>query len=412
MHVHPLNRDGLGLSAPECHALLNEIVDVGWDWSQPNPICVEIVSEEDLKNITDLNVALAKDSQEPNALAEVVPGTVKYASLSASHTNQMLRLFQAGALHTGSENLMINGRLSMDLLKHVDAEFHDAAKAGLQWRVLSASVLSQFPQVASLIQEACNVGAHLQRRESELQMARRLHSVWKHMRLTTERVEYKDIQARILRSKPSRAPSVPSIYLFLLKFGGGGPPVALLESEKFVKACGPGASQKMLGPQVWEALAMDSKGGHSYLRIRHALLRIGFMDGITLQECKKVLGGSMSEKVIEAEDLCTEIRALCQKHAVSPEAMREVLLFEHEIIKVLLDKKGHAESVQHCAHDLVVRVKQVDGREITNKWNTFVPSDTSTPSAIPSKSCHNTQILGCLLSYAYMYVYVVSLVHL
>ncbi|CAK9015277.1 unnamed protein product [Durusdinium trenchii] len=121
---------------------------------------------------------------------------------------------------------------------------------------------------------------------------------------------------------------------------------------------------------------MDSKGGHSYLRIRHALLRIGFMDGITLQECKKVLGGSMSEKVIEAEDLCTEIRALCQKHAVSPEAMREVLLFEHEIIKVLLDKKGHAESVQHCAHDLVVRVKEVDGREITNKWNTMRSYDT------------------------------------
>ena len=102
-------------------------------------------------------------------------GTVKFASLSCTHTNQVLRLFHYGMEHS-DEKYTSHGKLSKEKLRMLDSEYHDAVEHGLWWDVISADlaeVLDKFPSLPTMLQACYNTGAPLQRRETELQMARR-----------------------------------------------------------------------------------------------------------------------------------------------------------------------------------------------------------------------------------------------
>lgn len=39
--VHPMNRDGAGVGWRDVHSLMKDILDLGYDPSQPNPVCCE-----------------------------------------------------------------------------------------------------------------------------------------------------------------------------------------------------------------------------------------------------------------------------------------------------------------------------------------------------------------------------------
>ena len=111
----------------------------------------------------------------------MLPGTVKFASLSArlsaTHTNLVLRLFQAGCKHS-DERFCTSGHLSMEKLKKHDPIYHDAVTHGLYWDIVSSEVLDAFPELASLIQLTANTSGQLQRKETELQLAKRIYACW------------------------------------------------------------------------------------------------------------------------------------------------------------------------------------------------------------------------------------------
>ena len=98
-------------------------------------------------------------------LPEVQPGTVKFASLSATHTNLVLRLFQAGCKHS-DERFCTSGHLSMEKLKKHDPIYHDAVTHGLYWDIVSSEVLDAFPELASLIQLTANTSGQLQKKRN------------------------------------------------------------------------------------------------------------------------------------------------------------------------------------------------------------------------------------------------------
>ena len=63
--------------------------------------------------------------------------------------------------------------LSMEKLMKHDPIYHDAVTHGLCWDVVSSEVLDAFPELASLIQLTANTSGQLQRKETELQLAKR-----------------------------------------------------------------------------------------------------------------------------------------------------------------------------------------------------------------------------------------------
>ena len=166
---HPANRDGVGCVGSDCHSLLDDILAVGWDPSAPKPVCVEVRDTHD--EVVAFNEKMIQSNN--NLLAPLQTGCVKYASLSASHTNQVLRLLHAQHPHThsaGSEGtaITVGGVLSMEQLRNTDALFHAAAAGGIEWQVVAEKVLQRFPALGELLQEAGNTSGQLQRSETEI----------------------------------------------------------------------------------------------------------------------------------------------------------------------------------------------------------------------------------------------------
>ena len=80
-----------------------------------------------------------------------------------------------------------------------------------------------YPQIAGLLQQASNTGGQLARAEGELQFGRRMHNVWTQLVKDSpgKDIPFKDVKSLLLRSKPQCATSIPFLWQYLLKFGGG-----------------------------------------------------------------------------------------------------------------------------------------------------------------------------------------------
>ena len=201
-------------------------MSVGWDASIPRPVCVELdeASQREIADFNSLLVQGAYGSIFP--LAPINPSTVKYGSLACSHTNAVLRLFKGNMPHERAKEIMGSPDLTPEGLKGHDEGFYHAVVHGLEWTVLSAQLVAKWPCLLQMFSESSNTGGQLQRRESECQMGLRILNLVK-----GGLKEFKHLKDRLLRSKPSCSASVPFIYSFLQKFGGGP------ESPLFIETC-------------------------------------------------------------------------------------------------------------------------------------------------------------------------------
>ena len=245
VHIHPDNRDGLGCYPTEVHGLLTDIGSSGWSWSEVKAIATE-VPHGDTK-VQEFNQKLIQSSH--GMLPEVQPGTVKFASLSATHTNLVLRLFAAECKHS-DERFCTSGHLSMEKLQRHDCNVHDAVTHGLSWDILSSEILGSFPELASLIQLTANTSGQLQRKETELQLAKRAYACWEKKSKQNPQVKFEDVKADLLRSKPACQESLANLFRFVMQYGGGQGCSFLNETIQVCSACPP----KTLGNEFWSAI--------------------------------------------------------------------------------------------------------------------------------------------------------------
>ena len=399
VRIHPLNRDGMGCGGTDVRALLSDIVSVGFDWSQPQPVAVELQDPTEIAEVTAFNekLVMLSGTDKHTSLAPVEPASVKFASLSSSHTNMALRLFAASMPHVGDEVLLVDGKLSLHQLRSHDANFAEAVERGLMWTIVSNAVVAAYPTLAHLLQQAFNTSSQLQRKEGELQLFRRLLKTWQmeaSKTATATAISFHDVRGQILRSKPACAASVPFMWNFMLKFGGGSAGTDLLESESLVKSMA--SSQRILGPQFWDHLSQDVRGGEPLLRVRHAAFRLAYIadeNTVVPSDVKRLFSQASLHLTLAAEKLMQEMRDLGR--ALPYEVWTEVLLFEHECIKVILDKKDRFKSLEHCAQACVMKVKEVDGRELTTKWISFQEDD----GAPQESSGHEETVQNLVLSF-------------
>ena len=399
VHPHRCNRDGAGVLAHEVHGLAADIIAVGWNDAEPKPVCVELGPEEALL-AEKFNVALSLNSANGIfPLAPVEPGTCKFGSLSASHTNSVLRLFRASCKNSQKEMkaVQVNGTLSMEALKLHDPGFFEAATQGLLWTVLPAKLMVEFPELPQLIQEAANTGGQLARHEGELQLARRIHNVWCRLKdTTTTEVTFQQVKDQILRSKPSCAGSVPFLWQYLLKFGGGQDARHFYELDEFVNVWGC-TQRTSLGSEVWDVLSQDSKvPGELLIRVRHAILRLLFIHVdakyLTLGDIKRIFSQGMVSKVVEIEKLMAEVRQIAADGELPKRFNVDIQLWECHAVEILLDKKDvkYCKGKPECALQFHLdHIQEQGGPHLTSKWESFrvdepdehKPSKTSSPAS-------------------------------
>ena len=171
--VHPMNRDGYGISGPDTHSLLNSIFSLGFDHTQVNGVCVEVDPSSD----TDIVTFNERIVTEAMGMLPAIPShNLLYATLSASHTNAGLRCIAAQSPHDGEE-MCLNGLLSSEAISQRDPTFARAAEEGLEWKVISRVCGKEFPQLLSLVQSALNSSGQVAKGEHELQILRRMSNL-------------------------------------------------------------------------------------------------------------------------------------------------------------------------------------------------------------------------------------------
>ena len=214
--VDPSNRNGGGVNALEVNLLASDICEVGWSWDAcRHATCIEEKPGDSF--ISDFNKRLVAHS----GLAPVVEGSIKYGSLSCSHTQQALRAIASGC---ESDNPLMSqgGRYCLERLGSRDKLYAEAVAQGLRWKVMSWKVREMHPRVPDLIQSARNIGSTLNRKESEMQILLRLHSMSAaYVTKTGGSPPWAEIKRSILRTRPACADKLDAMIAFVVARSGG-----------------------------------------------------------------------------------------------------------------------------------------------------------------------------------------------
>ena len=257
---HPKNRDGSGINIVDVHNLIDNIVASGFVLNRVSSLGVEVLDPDEI----NWNMKLVE--QAGGKLGEMDGNLIKVLSLQGSHTNMAFRMIFQGAAH-GNLKITSNGKLSLENLRNHDEAFANAVAHGVTWKILSADVARQLPDLLGLVQRHGN--QTLMNPEHELQLMRRVHSFWQDEHRKGVAVEYAKIQKRVCNLQSSHQKSLPFIYTFALKAAGGSNPWLLEETEQFVRTHS--SANTSLGAALWQSLCADVKGHSQHLRFRHGM---------------------------------------------------------------------------------------------------------------------------------------------
>ena len=373
---HPVNRDGCGVSAVNCHELIDEIIDVGYVSDKIRAIGCEIESPSVLA-FNDKLVATAG-----GALGQMQSENLKICSLSASHTNFALRCFVYEAPHAEGQ-VTRNGKLNLQLLQTVDSAFYRAVQEGLVWDVIDKQVGLAYPSLLAAISRSANTS--LQRGEHELQVLKRIQGLVVAQLEQGKQPSYASLKKQVLSTKPACSHSTPHMFLFVCKCSGGRTGSLLEELERFVRPRIP--TTRQLPVALWENLCQESKQspGEPLALFRHALLKLAYVKQcITPQEVKKAfVSRELFPAVKKAEDLMKETRArtrlllddadaiFSDHRVIAAQGFTDMALAGHALgIKIDKDEKQH-KTAEGIAHDGLVVCAQLLEKEVVSPWKDF-----------------------------------------
>jgi hypothetical protein len=374
--VHPTNRDGYGVNPHDVHALMDDIFSLGWDTSKVSALCVEL--EPGDIDVRLFNERLAEESR--GLLAPVDAKQLRYVSLWGSHTNQVLRAVSARLQH-GNQEMTIEGRLDVGRIEIRDKDFAECVREGIQWIVLPNALFKSHPGLAEFLQSAGNASGQVSKPEHELQLLRKVHNCYLTLQQTSPngRVAYDEVKARVLRSKPPCSASLPGMYTFVLRHGGGPSGKLLLETEAFIKA---NASTMInLSPDIWDALSCDIKSREQMSCFRHGLLKAMYLLSdskvLGLADVKRLGGREWIAKVQVAETLMQQVRSLVLQHSVPQHLYVDSLgIMDVEIVMFALEKRHKAvqvfASMGGIAHKAIASVSAAAGVAIVSPWQADV----------------------------------------
>ena len=224
---------------------------------------------------------------------------LKYASISGSHSNMVLRLWYYSCKHG-------DGRLSVDQLRQHDPVYAASVEKEVEWDVVSAEIANCFPSFVSLAQSAQNSICQINLQETELQLSKRIKAF---VRSDGTCAKYEDIAPVILRSQPPNPGVVPHLMKFIMRFGCSGDLMEL--TENFVRTNG--CSGRSLGIELWDCLSMEVKH-----RDQEQLM-------LWRQACLKTML-CHQEKLLSLSDL--------RKSLTSKDLFAKILKFESMLVKL------------------------------------------------------------------------------
>ena len=254
LHLSPImvgcdlaNRGSEGLNALEVNALADDIIAVGFSWAAcAHAMCIE--ERPGSTEIEDFTSRLCADTN----LAAVMPGSIKYGALACCHTNQLLRNIHYGAPSV-NPNMSEQGSYNVDRLQAHDATYAAAVRNGLKWTVLNWRVRIMYPQVCDIIQASRNVGATLNRMESENQVLMKLHKLA--AAHSQGDVPWALIKRQVMRTRPQCAEKLDAMITFVIARSGGRSAEHLLYLSVFFRTLVKASKRTGVADKLYSALA-------------------------------------------------------------------------------------------------------------------------------------------------------------
>ena len=151
--IHPDNRDGLGCSGQNTHALGNSIVRMGWSDGEADMLmCFE---DMDDKRGAACTVRLQHASGK---LAHQQLREITHLAISGCHTNQFLLALKEGVPCDEEEYKYIaqNGRMSESKVTARDKNIRKPLKDGMRWLVIKKEAWQKHPKLPRKMQAAAN----------------------------------------------------------------------------------------------------------------------------------------------------------------------------------------------------------------------------------------------------------------
>ena len=231
--VHPCNRYGFGVSWTVFHKLLSKIKRLGFSWfACSGAVCIE---DDDAQTIATYTVKLQQTSA---GFGKSTHNQIRYGSLGSGHLNQGL-LAICDEVECEYENISVGGKMNKAKIG-VDPNFKAAIEDGLKWLVIDKSVGKRFPQLPNLVQRARNAIVQVSHGEDMFQLLLEIQNIASEMESKSDDpLDWSVVKTIVLQSEPVGADDIPTLCLFVQKYGGGTSGKFLHEIKDYAAACMP-----------------------------------------------------------------------------------------------------------------------------------------------------------------------------
>ena len=390
--VHPENRGGYGVSAPEVHRLGAKITAVGWSHDATS----HAVAVEDKDRRTAIfmqNLIMGSPG-----LGKVNPCEIRYGSLGCSHTNQFL-VAALCQVETEEQSLAVGGRMSADMLGSRDPRMKEAFSKGLLWLVIAHEATLMYPTLCDLVQSARNSSGAAHHRENSFQIMAKAASIASAMSIANNGVVAWDTILQIVTTRSHASENeVKPILKYIQRYGGGDAGSFASELQEFHKMCVP--ATRVVSASTFQALAdlkLAAKDMPPYFMAAvlkaQALCPEASVDPLTKvcnfiskTDINSLSSGARKTAMLQAEGVLMECRNLAKDHQVSRQtAVRCLGRLDVFMARLVLNKKQEQgfTTVEDVGKNFVKDLLQA-GTEVMCPW-----SQQSFEAAAPSRLAPN-----------------------
>jgi hypothetical protein len=379
----PSNRDGEGGNAQHVFVLCGDIFDVGWSpEATSHATCVETPPNDRTVEIFNQKFSAG------NGMPVVRNDSIRFGSVSGSHTNYVLRCVAGGVATTRADMCDSKGCFCLAVIGRKDPNFVKAAEQGLKWRVFRWEVRLMWPRALQVIQSARNVTAATCRPESEMQGLCQLHSLAAVAMARGDKPDWHQIKRAVVRSKPSWADISDDMIVFVAAKSGGEHGTFLKAMTRFfrifvdssLRSSLPGGLYSVLADSPWTFLCIALWVTAYTCPKEH--VKSGLCQWVSVADVKALVYGSPAVKHIcnEAEHCLREARARLAKAGVkdveSNDTTRTLTRLDMYVGRFVLNKQDSSKSkflsIADCGHqflaDLKVQMPDIDESVYDDLW--------------------------------------------
>ena len=235
-------------------------------------------------------------------------------------------------------DLTVDGKLNPEKIIKKDPMMKEILNVGATWTWVPRRILLKYKGLDQIAQSAGNYINNCSKAEHDGQMLLKIAG-----KIDAGK-EYEAIHTDIMKNRPKHVESIPGMYQFLRKHGGGKGMKLAKQMCYFLR--GETDTTRKVTADVWDALGLDFKGQNQLTMLRHAIMLLLYTDEnpkiATVSEIKSLVSKDLASTAADAETVIQELQDAIagSAHSSTPEVLAEFSRFMVLVVSWLLKKKN------------------------------------------------------------------------